>query len=218
MNKWPGFFVTFEGIEGSGKTTHARRLWRFLEGEGVTCLLTHEPGGTPLGEKLRNILLDPATGDIDGLTEALLFSASRCEHVQKVILPALYEGKVVICVRYTDSTIAYQGHGRGVSQSLLYLLNEVTTKAVYPDFTILLDVEPEQGVRRSLAATERGELRFEEEFVKKQGVLENIRAGYLEIAKNDSQRFLVISTTERSKEEVFEIIKSEIWRRLKERR
>ncbi len=218
MSEWKGFFVTFEGIEGCGKTTHAGRLFRFLTEQGFPCILTREPGGTALGEKLRAILLDPATERIDGLTEVLLFGASRCEHVRRVIWPALQEGKVVICVRYVDSTLAYQGYGRKVPLSFLSLLNEMVVGKVFPELTFLLDVEPEAGVKRSLSATCREEIRFEEEFLQHRSLLEEIREGYLKIAESDPERFCVISTTCRSKDDVFEVIKGEVWRRLEERR
>ncbi|MGQ9473437.1 MAG: dTMP kinase [Candidatus Caldatribacteriaceae bacterium] len=218
MSDWKGFFITFEGIEGSGKTTHANRLWQFLSKQGVSVLLTREPGGTVLGEKLRRILLDPTMQDIDGFTELLLFSAARYEHVRKVILPALEEGKVVICVRYVDSTLAYQGYGRKIPFSFLSSLNTMVVGKVLPEFTVLLDVEPERGIRRSFATTEKEELRFEEEFLHRRELLEDIRKGYLEIARSEPQRFCVVSTTWFSKEEVFEHIKEEVLRRLEGRR
>jgi len=218
MSNWTGFFITFEGIEGSGKTTHAHRLFSFLSGQGFPCVLTREPGGTVLGEKLREILLDPAMESIDGLTEVLLFSASRYEHVKKLIEPSLRGGKVVICVRYVDSTLAYQGYGRKIPLSFLSSLSEMVTGEVFPELTFLLDVEPEVGVRRSLSATRREELRFEEEFLQKQHLLEEIRNGYLEIAAKDPERFCVISTTWRSRDDVFEAIKGEVLRRFERRR
>ena len=165
MNERPGFLITLEGIEGSGKTTHARRLFSFLEESGIPCLLTREPGGTPMGEKIRDILLNPESGVIDPLAETFLFEASRREHVKEVINPALHEGKVVICVRFTDSTLAYQGYGRGVPLSYLCYLNDIATEGVMPDLTVLFDVEPEVGLARSFSHTEEEELRFEKEFL-----------------------------------------------------
>ncbi|MEN3187100.1 MAG: dTMP kinase [Atribacterota bacterium] len=218
MNDWPGFFVTFEGIEGSGKTSHANRLWRFLTEQGIHCILTREPGGTALGEKLREILLNPATENIDGVTEVLLFAASRCEHVRKVIVPALQAGRVVICVRYVDSTLAYQGYGRKIPLSFLTFLNEVVVGKVLPELPFLLDVEPEAGIKRSISKTCKEELRFEEEFLQHEELLEEIRKGYLAIAADNPERFCVISTTWLPKEDVFEYIKNEFWRRFQERR
>lgn len=167
-----------------------------------------------MGEELRKILLSPCTRDIDGLTEALLFGAARCEHVNKVIVPALQEGKVVICVRYTDSTLAYQGYGRKIPLSFLASVNKMVTGDVFPELTILLDVEPEIGIKRSLSTTQKEELRFEEEFLQNRDLLEVIRKGYLEIAADSPERFYIISTARHSKEEVFVAIQNEVLRRM----
>ncbi|MGQ9621882.1 MAG: dTMP kinase [Candidatus Caldatribacteriaceae bacterium] len=197
-----GFFLTFEGIEGSGKTTQAERLFHFLKERGFPCLLTREPGGTPVGEKLRELLLDPGTGSLDPLTEALLFEAARREHVLKVINPALQEGKIVVCVRFVDSTLAYQGWGRGVELDLLGFLNERVTGGLSPDCTVLLDVDPEMGLSRSFSRHSYDEIRFELEFQRALHLLEAIRKGYLELARREPQRFLVVST-DRPEDEIF---------------
>lgn len=215
MNERPGFLITLEGIEGSGKTTHARRLFSFLEESGIPCLLTREPGGTPMGEKIRDILLNPESGVIDPLAETFLFEASRREHVKEVINPALHEGKVVICVRFTDSTLAYQGYGRGVPLSYLCYLNDIATEGVMPDLTVLFDVEPEVGLARSFSHTEEEELRFEKEFLASKEFLFAVRNGYLQLAKESPQRFVVVDTTDYSEEEVFFIIRDTIWQRLR---
>jgi len=217
MNERPGFLITLEGIEGSGKTTHARRLFSFLKESGIPCLLTREPGGTPMGEKIRDILLNPESGVIDPLAETFLFEASRREHVKEVINPALHEGKVVICVRFTDSTLAYQGYGRGVPLSYLCYLNDIATEGVMPDLTVLFDVEPEVGLARSFSHTEEEELRFEKEFLASKEFLFAVRNGYLELAKESPQRFVVVDTTDYSEEEVFFIIRDTIWQRLRGR-
>jgi len=217
MNERPGFLITLEGIEGSGKTTHARRLFSFLEESGIPCLLTREPGGTPVGEKIRDILLNPESGVIDPLAETFLFEASRREHVKEVINPALHEGKVVICVRFTDSTLAYQGYGRGVPLSYLCYLNDIATEGVMPDLTVLFDVEPEVGLARSFSHTEEEELRFEKEFLASKEFLFAVRNGYLQLAKESPQRFVVVDTTDYSEEEVFFIIRDTIWQRLRGR-
>jgi len=215
MNERPGFLITLEGIEGSGKTTHARRLFSFLKESGIPCLLTREPGGTPMGEKIRDILLNPESGVIDPLAETFLFEASRREHVKEVINPALHEGKVVICVRFTDSTLAYQGYGRGVPLSYLCYLNDIATEGVMPDLTVLFDVEPEVGLARSFSHTEEEELRFEKEFLASKEFLFAVRNGYLQLAKESPQRFVVVDTTDYSEEEVFFIIRDTIWQRLR---
>jgi dTMP kinase len=202
-----GFFLTFEGIEGSGKTTQAERLFYFLKERSFPCLLTREPGGTPIGEKLRELLLSPGTGSLDPLTEALLFEAARREHVLKVINPALQEDKIVICVRFADSTLAYQGWGRGVELDLLSSLNERVTGGLSPDCTVLLDVNPETGLSRSLSRHSCDEIRFELEFQRTRHLLEAIRNGYLELAHREPQRFLVVSA-DRPEDEIFaEIVK-----------
>ena len=217
MKERPGFLITLEGIEGSGKTTHARRLFSFLKESGIPCLLTREPGGTPMGEKIRDILLNPESGVIDPLAETFLFEASRREHVKEVINPALHEGKVVICVRFTDSTLAYQGYGRGVPLSYLCYLNDIATEGVMPDLTVLFDVEPEVGLARSFSHTEEEELRFEKEFLASKEFLFAVRNGYLQLAKESPQRFVVVDTTDYSEEEVFFIIRDTIWQRLRGR-
>lgn len=209
-----GFLLTFEGIEGSGKTTQARRLFDFLTREGLSCVLTREPGGTSLGEGLRALLLNPETGSLDPLTEVFLFEAARREHVRRVLAPSLREGKVVLCVRFTDSTLAYQGWGRGVDLEFLRLLNERTAEGLSPDCTVLLDVDPRVGLARSLQNHALGEVRFELEFQREERLLERIREGYLELARREPERFLVISA-DRPEEEVFEEMRERVLPRIR---
>ncbi|MCX6090670.1 MAG: dTMP kinase [Candidatus Atribacteria bacterium] len=206
MNAYPGFFLTFEGIEGTGKTSHSRHLFHYLQENRFSSILTCEPGGTAIGERIRNLLLHPETGAIDPLTEVLLFEASRREHVVRVIRPALEWGQVVVCVRYIDSTIAYQGYGRGIPIETLESLNVLATGGLLPDLTILLDVDPEEGLIRSFHHTASEELRFEEEFIRKKDILLSIRDGFFFLAQNNSHRFEIISTSG-PKEEVFERIR-----------
>ncbi|HSV30930.1 MAG TPA: dTMP kinase [Atribacteraceae bacterium] len=191
-----GFFVTLEGIEGCGKSSHSRRLWKRLVEFGYPGVLTHEPGGTPVGEAIRKIVLDPSTGEIDPLTEVFLFEAARREHVVKVIRPALERGNIVLCVRFTDSTLAYQGFGRGLPHDVLENLNRTATENLIPDLTLFLDVEPEEGLRRSLRHTDDVELRFEREFLSRCGLLEKIREGFYELCRRYPERFVRISTME----------------------
>lgn len=197
-----GFLLTFEGIEGSGKTTQAQRFYELLLKEGFPCLLTREPGGTPFGERLRTILLHPETGALDPLTEVFLFAAARREHILRVLVPALRENKVVLCVRFVDSTLAYQGWGRGVDLPFLRLLNERVTEGLVPNCTVLFDVNPRVGLSRSLGSHPSCEVRFELEFQKELSLLERIREGYLELARREPERFVVISAN-RPEEEVF---------------
>lgn len=207
MRQFPGLFITFEGIEGTGKSTHAKRLFAYLEEKEYRVLFTAEPGGTDVGDQIRSILLHPQTGEVDPVTELFLFEASRREHVLQVIRPALQTGRIVLCVRFCDSTIAYQGYGRGLSVEMIQYLNRLATNGLAPDLTLLLDIDPEEGLRRSFHHTSPQELRFEEEFIKKKDILDSIRKGFFKIAKEEPNRFQMISTVE-SKDVVFEKIKN----------
>ncbi|MEX2421494.1 MAG: dTMP kinase, partial [Actinomycetota bacterium] len=144
-----GVFVAFEGVEGSGKGTQIDLAEKALGDEGYHVMVTREPGGTQLGERLREMLLDPETGRIEPRTEALLFGAARSQMVSTVIRPALESGKVVICDRYIDSSVAYQGFARGVGETDVLSLNVWATQGLFPDLVVLLHVEPEEGLRRA---------------------------------------------------------------------
>jgi dTMP kinase len=180
-----GFFVAFEGVEGSGKGTQIQMAAEHLRREGYDILLTREPGGTELGERLRNLLLDPSTGAVDARTEALLFAASRAQTVHSVIRPALAEGKVVICDRYVDSSLAYQGWGRGLGEQDILTLNVWATQGLFPDLVILLHLEPERGLLRSTEAPDRMELEGQDFHAK-------VADAYLKIAEEHPERFVVI--------------------------
>lgn len=149
--KSPGLFIAFEGGDGAGKSTQAARLSDALESRGLSVLRTREPGGTPVGEKLRSLVLDHGHGTIDPRTEALMFAAARAAHASQVIRPALVEGTVVITDRYIDSSVAYQGAGRGLGAEGVLSLNEWATEGLHPDLTVLLDVAPSDGRRRRTA-------------------------------------------------------------------
>ena len=191
--------ITFEGIDGSGKTTQSKRLFRFLKERGLPVHLFREPGGTPLAERLREILL---VEEMDERTELLLFEASRAELCSKIILPLLESGEIVILDRFTDSTLAYQGYGRGIDLELVERLNEFSTFGLRPDLTFLLDLDPRTSLERVKERT-----RFESlEFLKK------VREGFLEIARKEPDR-VVILRTDIPEDQVFE----EIVRILKER-
>ena len=176
-------FITFEGIDGSGKTTQLRRVAALLDNP----LITKEPGGTPTADRIRAILLD-ATSKLDPLAEVLLFAASRHQHVVEVIKPALDAGRVVLCDRYTDATLAYQGFGRLLDLDRLVALNDWATGSLKPDKTLLFDIDEETGLRR---ARGRGgeELRFEAEDLR---FYRRVREGYLALAKAEPKRFVVI--------------------------
>jgi len=199
-----GFFLVLEGIEGSGKTTLAQGLAGKLESLGYGVILTREPGGTPVGEKIRDILLHSG-GDISPWAEFFLFLASRREHTCKVIKPALVEGKVVISDRYYLSSFAYQGYGRGLPLRILPRLNRLATGGLVPDLTIIADLPVEEAFARLGKERDRFEAEAEE-------FHERVRQGYLRIARRAGKRIRVIDTT-RPREEVLE----EAWGILVER-
>jgi len=202
-------FITFEGPEGCGKSTQAKKLKSYLEGNGHKVLLTQEPGGTQVGKHIREILLDPKSV-LDETTEVYLFAADRSEHVSKIILPALKEGKVVISDRYVDSTLAYQINGRGLPEDLVRYLNMISSKGLMPDLTILLDVSPKIGLERAkkVAAADR----FEQEKI---DFHNKVRQKYLDIAKNDPGRVNVLKTDYRSIEELQDDIRQLVEEALK---
>ncbi len=188
-----GLFVTFEGVEGCGKSTQAVALAAHLDGAGVPAVLTREPGGTPIGERLRDVLLDHGSAGMRPATELFLYLASRAEHVAHVIAPLLDQGLVVIADRFGDSSVAYQGGGRGLGGRLVESLNDVATNGVKPDVTFLLDLDPGEGLDRLALrpADERGggRDRIESEALE---FHERVRAAYLESVDRDPSRFVVI--------------------------
>jgi len=188
-----GCFISIEGIEGCGKSTQSALLKEWLEERGVGVLLAREPGGTEISEKIRDILLDPVNTDMDHRTELLLYLASRSQIVQELLSPALKEGKVVIVDRYSDSTLAYQGYGRGLQLEEILAINSFASRDLSPDLTILLDLDPERGFGRKGEGTGTGKKgdRLEMEtlvFHRK------IRQGFLEIARNEPQRVVVVDS------------------------
>lgn len=182
-------FITFEGPEGSGKTTQARLLAAFLRELGFDVSQTREPGGTGIGEQIRAVLHDPSNTDINARTEILLYSASRAQLVAQLLRPALAGEKFVICDRYADSTLAYQGYGRGLDLDMLHTITAFATGGLTPDLTLCLDIQPEQGLqRRRLGGEEWNRLDAETlEFHRR------VRAGYLELASLDPTRWIVIN-------------------------
>jgi len=179
-----GAFIVFEGVEGAGKGTQMERAKRFLEGEGMDVLVTREPGGTDLGERVRDALLDTGTGSVDPRAEALLFAASRAQHVAHVIRPALEEGKIVLCDRYVDSSLAYQGVGRGLGEQDVLSLNAWATQGLFPDLVILLDLPAEEGLART---DERDRIEAEDA-----GFHAKVAEAYLHIAEEHPERFVVV--------------------------
>lgn len=214
MGKQRGRFISFEGGEGAGKTTQITRLAAFLRACGKEVLLTREPGGTPLGEDVRKILKFADYGDtLSCQAEALLFSAARAQLVREVILPALERGVYVISDRFTDSSVAYQGAGRGLGETAIDTVNRFATGGLEPDLTILLDLEPAVGFARVRSrAGENGDKQDRMETMELD-FYERVRASYLALASAFPQRFFVVSA-EDSQEVVFEKIKNEFERRL----
>ena len=180
-----GIFITFEGPDASGKTTQIRLLKEVLEKENMDPLLTREPGGTPISEKIRDILLDRDSADMSPITEMLLYAAARAQHVEQIIKPALEAGRVVISDRFTDSSIAYQGFGRGLG-SIVSEINQIATGGLQPDLTFLLITTPEHMRRRISAGMEDRMEAEKDDFHRK--VLE----GFFELGEKDPKRIISI--------------------------
>jgi len=188
-----GIFVTLEGPDGAGKSSQATRLAERLRDTGREIVLTREPGGTTVGEGVREVLMYSPPGSLDSATDALLFNAARSRNVREVIRPALERGAVVICDRFGDSTRAYQGYGGGVPLEKLERVIELATDGLLPDRTILVDLSVEAGLARRQAGEERGLTRFETDDAA-HGLTfhERVRAGYLEMAAADPGRWRLV--------------------------
>jgi dTMP kinase len=184
----PGLFIAFEGGDGAGKSTQAAELARALEARGMTVLRTREPGGTPIGEKLRSLVLDHGHGHIDAHTEALIFAASRAAHASQVIRPALGRGDTVLTDRYIDSSVAYQGAGRSLGADAVRSINEWATSGLLPDLTVLLDVDPAVGRQRRTSG-DAAEDRLESEA---DDFHTRIRDAFLSLAAARPDRYLVL--------------------------
>ena len=183
-----GIFITFEGTDGSGKTTQIQRLSADLRQVGCDLCLTREPGGTPISEQIRDILLNPDHSEMAATTELLLYAASRAQHVSEVIKPALEAGKVVISSRFADAMVVYQGYGRGLDLERINRLNQISTDGVTPDVTFVLDLPVEVGLQR--VQNSRGGLdRLERE---KMEFHRRLREGYQILAKQEPQRLKII--------------------------
>lgn len=205
-----GLFVTFEGIEGCGKTTQAELLRVNLEKENHRVVFTREPGGTEVGEKIRDVLLDNRIKGMEPLTELFLYLASRAQNVQKLIRPALRDGAIVVCDRFADASLAYQGAGREIGISCVARLNEAATLGLVPDYTVLLDLPVELGLKRISARTGKKQKqdRIEQEQI---DFHIRVREAYLVIARESSGRIEVFDAT-RSKEELAEEILNSVKR------
>ncbi len=190
-------FITFEGIEGCGKTTQIKMAGPYLETEGVNFLLTDEPGGTPLGKKIRELLLNRGPFAISAPAELLLFAAARAQHVRDIILPALHQGRWVLCDRFLDATLAYQGFGRGLEVDFINGLHDFSADSLRPSLTLLFDLPVEVGLRRALDRIARNqdalpEDRFEREDLE---FHRRVRAGYLRLAAADPERYRIIDAS-----------------------
>ena len=186
-------FITFEGGEGCGKSTVLKAIKERLESEGASVVLTREPGGTPIAEQIRNVILDKGNTAMDGRTEALLYAASRRQHLVEKIWPALQEGKTVLCDRYLDSSLAYQGGARGLGIDEVLSINLFATEGTYPDLTLLFDLEPEQGLARIAANQNREVNRLD---LEKLDFHHQVRNNFLALAKRYPDRYVIIDASQ----------------------
>jgi dTMP kinase len=184
-------FITFEGPEGSGKTSHIPVLKDYLQGAGYTVTCTREPGGTSIGDQIREVLLSNQNTEMHPRTEILLFQASRTQLVERVIIPSLAREEIVLCDRYADSTIAYQGYGHQVDLDQLYTIVEFATGGLKPDLSILLDIEVEAGLKRR---EQDGDVNRLDAFVL--GFHQRVRDGYHEIVKTEPERWAVVDANQ----------------------
>ncbi|MGH9767007.1 MAG: dTMP kinase [Blastocatellia bacterium] len=207
-----GKLITFEGIDGCGKSTQMRLLEQYLAERSVTFVSTREPGGTELGEKIRSALLKGGKGSVEPLAELLLYAADRAHHVRRVVLPALNEGKVVLSDRFYDAATVYQGYARGFDLMLVNQLNELTTGGLKPDLTLLFDLDVEIGLRRTqkrgdgTSVTAAQPDRLDQEPLE---FHERVRSAYLEIAAREPQRFRIIPSAGPA-EETFDLMVKEV--------
>ena len=206
-----GLFITLEGIDGCGKSTQSEMLARALKERGLDVVLTRQPGGTLIGEGVREILLANASTGLSSLAELLLYAADRAQHIAELIRPALEAGRIVICDRYTDSTVAFQGYGRGLDLNIVNELNRLATGGLAPDLTVLLDLAPEVArarldARRNEIPSEQGMTRFEDEAAEFHA---RVREGYLKLLAAQASRIRRIDasgTAAETHEEVLSII------------
>jgi dTMP kinase len=200
-----GFFVTFEGGEGSGKTTQLKALLGHLRSVGRDVVETRDPGGTAIGNQIRGLLLDGENARMDSLTELLLYEASRAQLVQEVVQPALAAGRILLCDRFTDSTVAYQGYGRGLDLDLIERLNASATRGIRPDLTFFLDLDPVVGlerVKRRLTPSRASRDRLEDEAL---AFHERVRQGFRALAATEPERVIALDAVQSLSELAAEI-------------
>jgi dTMP kinase len=187
-------FISFEGVEGSGKTTQIHLLAGHLKNLGKTCVVTREPGGCPIADQIRHILLHPASHGLVPMAELLLYAAARAQHVEEIIKPALSAGHIVLCDRYIDATLAYQGFGRGLDLALIEQLNQLAAGGVRPHATILLDLPCQQGLQRARQRNSHSEGPDEDRFEQESLLFhQRVQDGYLQLARKDPERFYTVS-------------------------
>ena len=186
-----GYFISVEGGDGSGKSTQLKSIENYLREKGLELVLTREPGGTPIAEKIRALILDPANGALTARAEMLLYAAARAQHVEEKILPALAEGKTVLCDRFVDSSIAYQGYGRGLGEAVA-AVNAIATGGKAPDLTIFLDISPAAGMARKRQQDGHALDRLEQEDI---AFHERVYEGYLRLAAENPARIARIDAT-----------------------
>ena len=207
MKQKKGVFISFEGIEGTGKTTQARLLSERLADEGHDVVLTFEPGGTVIGSRIREILLLPEHLEMSAITELLLYNAARAQHLAEKILPAIKEGKIIITDRFSDSTVAYQCYARGIDMALIMSLDRLATGGLQPDLTILFDLDAEAGLARNRGANKTDRIELEDIAFHRR-----VREGYLAIAKADTDRVSIVDAALSAAE-----VHARVWEIVKER-
>lgn len=193
-----GQLITIEGIDGSGKSTQIRLLCEYLNSKGIQVLITHEPGGTEIGEQIRGIILDPVNTEMTALTEVFLYAAARAQHLDEVILPAMKAGRMVICSRFFDSTIAYQGYGAGFDLEVLAEINRITVGSLMPDLTIVYDLDPDKGLDRVAKRVGNSDSPSDttDRMEKKENSFhQRVRKGFLAIANQNAHRMKVVDAS-----------------------
>jgi dTMP kinase len=208
-----GALITLEGVEGSGKTTQGRKLLRRLRRLGLPVLWTREPGGVPISERIRRVLLDRRHREMGANTELFLYLAARAQNVEQLIKPALHQGQLVVCDRFADATFAYQGGGRGIPRSTVTALNRFATGGLKPDLTLFFDLPPEEGFRRLGRRPRRRLDRLE---VERAAFYRRVRRGYLDLSEREPGRVKRIAATgspEQVEERVVEVLESFLRRR-----
>lgn len=205
-----GLFITMEGPEGAGKTTILQLLGESLESLGYDVLLTREPGGISISEQIREVILNKENTEMDGRTEALLYAAARRQHLVEIVIPALERGKIVLCDRFIDSSLAYQGYARALGMDEVYAINQFAIGGVMPDITFFFDIDPVEGLKRIKKNDNREVNRLDLEELT---FHEKVREGYLKVIDKWKERFIVIDAS-RELEEVMEDAQSKLLKKL----